>query len=292
MISQPHKNGPCTSPFTETQTYTIVDKRTMTPNVKRLEVEAHAVSERGKPGQFVIVRVNERGERIPITLGATNPDKGTIALYVAEVGVSSKELGSLNVGEKILNVSGPLGNPTEVTGYGDVLCVANGVFIGAHLYLVKALKEIGNKVVSVIGARSPDQLFHIDEVKRTSDESFVASDDSPEETGGYGFLKGLLEEHRFDHAFTIGSTSMQRFVCELTKPHGIPTTVSLFPVMVDGTGMCGACRVTVGGSTRFACVHGPGFDGHQVDFDELITRMRYYTPQEKIAMVLYDQGVC
>ncbi|MFA5868210.1 MAG: sulfide/dihydroorotate dehydrogenase-like FAD/NAD-binding protein [Candidatus Bathyarchaeia archaeon] len=280
-----HK-GKCTAPFSNTPPYRIVEKRAMTPNVKMLEVEAEAVSKRGKPGQFVIVRVNERGERIPITLGGTHPDEGTLTLYVAEVGASSQELGALRVGDSILNLSGPLGNPTEVRGYGDVLCVANGVFVGAHLFLVKALREEGNRVVSVIGARTPDQLFMADEVREASDESLVANDGE-----GFGLLRGLLAERRFDHVFTIGSTSMQRFVSDLTRPSGTPTTVSLFPIMVDGTGMCGACRVTVGGRTRFACVNGPDFDGHSVDFDELVSRMRYYTPQEKIAMVLRERGV-
>jgi len=278
--------GKCTAPFSNTPPYRIVEKRAMTPNVKMLEVEAEAVSKRGKPGQFVIVRVNERGERIPMTLGGTHPDEGTLTLYVAEVGASSQELGALRVGDSILNLSGPLGNPTEVRGYGDVLCVANGVFVGAHLFLVKALREEGNRVVSVIGARTPDQLFMVDEVREASDEALVAEDGE-----GFGLLRGLLAERRFDHDFTIGSTSMQRFVSDLTRPSGTPTTVSLFPIMVDGTGMCGACRVTVGGHTRFACVNGPDFDGHSVDFDELVSRMRYYTPQEKIAMVLRERGV-
>jgi NAD(P)H-flavin reductase len=278
--------GKCTAPFSNTKPYMIVSKKVMTPNINMLEVEADAVAERGKPGQFVIIRIDERGERIPITLGGTNPRKGTIVLYVAGVGASSEQLVELNVGDIIKNLSGPLGNPTEVKGYGDVLCVANGVFIGAHVYLAKALRGEGNRVVSVIGARTPDQLFMVDEAKEASNESFVADEDE-----GFGLLRGLLAERRFDHVFTIGSTSMQRFVCELTKPIGTPTTVSLFPIMVDGTGMCGACRVTVGGHTRFACVNGPDFDGHGVDFDELVSRMRYYTPQEKIAMVLRERGV-
>jgi ferredoxin--NADP+ reductase len=280
-----HK-GQCSAPFSNTQPYKIVKKRTMTPNVKMLEVEADAISKRAKPGQFVIVRVDEMGERIPITLGGTHHRKGTITLYIAEVGASSQQLGALQVGDSILNLSGPLGNPTEIKGYGDVLCVANGVFVGAHVFLVKALKEAGNRVVSVIGARTPDQLFMVKEAREASDESLVADVDE-----GFGLLKKLLSQRKFDHVFTIGSTSMQKYVCELTKPTETPTTVSLFPIMVDGTGMCGACRVTVGGHTRFACVNGPDFDGHGVDFDELVSRMRYYTPYEKIAMVLREQGV-
>ena len=279
-------NGKCSAPFINSGPFRIVAKQAVTPTVTRFEVEARGVATRGQAGQFVIVRIDEKGERIPITLGGTNPEGGTITLFVAEVGVSSKELGSLNVGDSILNLSGPLGNPTEIEHYGDVLCVANGVFIGANQFLVKSLREAGNHVVSAIGARTPDQLFMVEELSECSDELLVADNGE-----GFGFLKSLLSERHFNHVFTIGSTSLQRYVCELTKPSETPTTVSLFPIMVDGTGMCGACRVTVGGATRFACVDGPDFDGHKIDFDELVSRMRYYTTYEKIAVVLQEKGL-
>ena len=175
--------------------------------------------------------------------------------------------------------------------YGRVLCVSNGVFVGANLYLIRALRDSGNYVTAVIGARSEKQLFLVEETRMTASETVVIDDEAPEDQRSYDFLTKIINEKHFDKVFTIGSTSMQKHVSELTKPLGVPTTVSLFPIMVDGTGMCGACRVTVGGNTRFACADGPDFDGHQVDFDELIRRMRYYTPQEKIAMVLREGGI-
>lgn len=271
--------------------YKIVAKRTLTPSVKLFELEAPAVARKTKPGQFVILRIHERGERIPITIAGTDPEDGTITLVFAEVGKTSKELGTLEKGDLILNVAGPLGNPIKVEKYGTILYVGGGVMIGAMLYLIKALREAGNEVVSVVGARSAEHLIFVDEVKSASDELYIATDDGSEGYEGPGFLKGLLEDRHFDHVFTIGPTSMQREISEMTRPYGIPTTVNLFPVMVDGMGMCGACRVTVGGETKFACVDGPDFDGHQVDFEELISRMRIYTPQEKIAKVLYDRVV-
>ncbi len=275
----------------EDSAYKIVSKRKVTPNVHRLLVKAPAVARKANPGQFVIVRVSERGERIPITLAGADTERGFLELYVAEVGASSKDICCLRRGEPILNLSGPLGNPLPVKRYGRVLCVSNGVFVGANLYLIKALYESGNEVTAVIGARSEKHLFLVDETKKTASETHVIGDESPEDQRSYDFLAKVLKEKRFDRVFTIGSTSMQKRVSEITKPIGVPTTVSLFPVMVDGTGMCGACRVTVGGATRFACADGPDFDGHQVDFDELIRRMRFYTPQEKISMVLREGGI-
>jgi ferredoxin--NADP+ reductase len=249
------------------------------------------VARKANPGQFIIIRVSERGERIPITLAGADPERGLLEIYVAEVGASSKDICAMRRGEAIMNLSGPLGNPLPVKKYGRVLCVSNGVFVGANLYLVKALREAGNEVTAVIGARSEKHLFLVEETKLIASKVIVIGDESPEEKKSYDFLTKILNEKHFDRVFTIGSTSMQKRVSELTKPMGVPTTVSLFPVMVDGTGMCGACRVTVGGVTRFACVDGPDFDGHMVDFDELIRRMRYYTPHEKIAMVLREEGI-
>ncbi|MFQ6053717.1 MAG: sulfide/dihydroorotate dehydrogenase-like FAD/NAD-binding protein [Candidatus Bathyarchaeia archaeon] len=264
-------------------------KLTLTPNVKLFEVEAPAVARKARPGHFVILRIHEKGERIPITIAGTDPGKGTVTIVFAEVGKTSKQLGALEEGDAILNFAGPLGNPLKVENYGTVLCVGGGVMVGALLYQISALRKAGNKIVSVVGARSAEHLIFVEEVRRASDELHVATDDGSEERRGLDFLEGLLKETRFDHVFTIGPTSMQRAVAEMTRPHGIPTTVNLFPIMVDGTGMCGACRVTVGGETKFACIDGPDFDGHQVDFDELISRMRVYTPHEKIAMVLHDE---
>lgn len=271
--------------------YRIVKKRTLTPNTKLFEVEAPIIAKKAKPGQFVILRIHERGERIPITLAGNDPEKGTVTIVLAEVGKSSKQIGNLEEGDEILDFLGPLGNPLKVENYGTVLSVGGGVFVGALLYQIKALKEAGNKVVAVVGARNREQLILVDEVGAEADELYVTTDDGTLDLKGLDFIEGLLEERKFDHVFTIGPTVMQRNVSEMTRKYGLPTTVNLFPIMVDGMGMCGACRVTVGGETKFACVDGPDFDGHKVDFDELTSRMRVYTTQEKISMVLHDKVV-
>lgn len=268
--------------------YRIVRKVQLSPNVKLFEVNAPAVSQKSRPGQFVILRVHDRGERFPITIADADPEKGTVAIIFAEVGKSSTQLGRLNEGDGILNFSGPLGNATKIENYGEILCVGGGVMAGALLYQMRALKREGNRITAVVGARSKEHLILVPEIRKESEELVVATDDGSEGKEGIGFIEDLVKEHKFSHVFTIGPTSMQRAVSEITRPLKIPTTVNLFPIMVDGTGMCGACRLSVGGSTKFACVHGPDFDGHQVDFEELISRMRFYNPNEKIAMVLFD----
>jgi len=270
--------------------YGIVRKEKLTPNIKLFEVNAPAVAAKSKPGQFVILRVNERGERFPITISDADPKAGTVSIIFAEVGKSSTQLGKLEEGDSILNFSGPLGNATKIQNYGDILCVGGGVMAGALLYQLKALKKAKNKITTVIGARSREHLILVDELRKHSDELFVATDDGSEGKEGIAFLGEMLKTRKFAQAFTIGPTSMQMIVSEMTRPYRIPTTVNLFPIMVDGTGMCGACRVTVGDETKFACVHGPDFDGHKVNYEELISRMRFYNPNEKIAMVLFDGG--
>lgn len=266
----------------------IITKKTLSPNVKLFRVEAPEIAKKAKPGQFIILRTHEKGERIPITLAGNDPEKGTVTIVFAEVGKTSKKLGTLEEGDEILNFLGPLGNPIPIDNYGSVLCIGGGVFIGALNYIIKALKEAGNEVVAVVGARGKEHLIFVEETKEAADELYISTDDGSVDLEGLVFLEDLLKERKFDHVITIGPTSMQMQVSEMTKPYGIKTTVNLFPVMVDGMGMCGACRVTVGGETKFACIDGPDFDGHQVDFEELISRMRIYNPQEKIAMVLYE----
>ena len=268
--------------------YGIVRKDKLSPNIKLFEVAAPAVAAKSRPGQFVILRVHEKGERFPITIADADPAKGMVTIIFAEVGKSSIQLGKLNEGDSILNFSGPLGNATDIKAYGDVLCVGGGVMAGALLYQIKALKSAGNKITTIIGARSKEHLILVDDLRKYSDEFHVATDDGSEGEEGLAFLEDILKAKKFAQAITIGPTSMQRAVSEMTRPYGIPTTVNLFPIMVDGTGMCGACRVSVGEETKFACVHGPDFDGHRVNFDELISRMRFYNPNEKIAMVLFD----
>jgi ferredoxin--NADP+ reductase len=269
--------------------YKIVKKETLTPNVKMFQVHAPAVAHKARPGQFVIVRVNEKGERIPITIADADPEAGTVTIYFAEVGKSSTMLGKLEEGEDIMNFAGPLGNATEINRYGRVLCIGGGVFVGALLYMMRALKEAGNEIVAVFGYRNKDNVFLEEELREAADEAYVCTDDGSYGLKGMDVVDELLEKQEFGRVLSIGPTSLQMDLSEKTKPYGIPTRVNLFPIMVDGMGMCGACRVTVGGDTRFSCVDGPEFDGHQVDFEELIMRMRVYNPQEKIAMVVYNR---
>jgi ferredoxin--NADP+ reductase len=268
--------------------YTILRKEKLAPNIKLIEVNAPAVAAKTRPGNFVIIRVHEKGERFPITIADANESRGSVTLIFAEVGKSSKQLGRLEEGDSILNLSGPLGNPTKIMNYGEMLCIGGGVMVGVLIYQMRAFKEAGNRITAIIGARSREHLILLDEAKAACDELYVATDDGSEGYEGIEFLADILRGRRFDHVFTIGPTSMQRAVSEMTRPYNTPTTVNLFPIMVDGTGMCGACRVSVGGETKFACVHGPDFDGHKVDYDELISRMRFYNPNEKIAMILFD----
>lgn len=272
-------------------TYRILKSRDIQPNVKMFKVHAPAISRKAKPGQFVIIRSHEHGERIPITIAGTDPDKEQVTIYFAEVGASSKELGRLKEGDDILNFSGPLGNAIPLKQYGEVLCVGGGVFQGANDYLAEALHEAGNMVSSIVCARKTSHMFLVERLKDASKEIFFATEDNSDGDQFQSFLESILDQGGYSRVFTFGPTSMQKAVCMATKKRNIPTSVNLFPIMVDGTGMCGACRVTVGGTTRFACIDGPEFDGHQVDFDELISRMRFYTPQEKITMVLQEEGV-
>ena len=266
--------------------FKIVTKKELTPNVKYFEVHAPGVAHKSRPGQFVIVRIKETGERLPMTIAGTNIEKGTVGFYFAEVGKSSTKLGELKEGESILNFAGPLGNATTIKNYGRILCVGGGVFVGALQYQLEAFKEAGCHVTAVYGYRNKDHVILEDKVRSVADEVYICTDDGSYGYEGMGIVDALLEKNKYDHVFTIGPTSLQANLSEKTKPYGIPTNVNLFPIMVDGMGMCGACRVTVGGSVLFSCVDGPEFDGHKVDFDELIMRMRVYNSQEKIAMVV------
>jgi ferredoxin--NADP+ reductase len=269
--------------------YEIMRKEVLTPNVKLFEINAPAVANKAKPGQFVIIRINEKGERFPITIADADPELGNISIVFAEVGKSSISLGKMKEGDMILNFAGPLGNATKIQKYGDILCIGGGVMVGALIYQLQAFKEAGNRIYTIIGARTKDHLFWTDKVENLCEKTWIATDDGSKGYEGIAFIEDLLKEKDFDHVFTIGPTSMQKMISEMTELYHIPTTVNLFPIMVDGTGMCGACRVTVGEETLFTCVDGPDFDGHKVDFEELISRMRYYNANEKIAMVLFEE---
>lgn len=276
--------------------YRIVKKKELAPNIKLVEVLAPHIAEKAQPGQFVIVRVDEKGERIPLTLVDWDGVKGTITLIFLEVGVSTKKFGKLNEGDAVLDVAGPLGNPSEIKNFGMVCVVGGGVGIAAAYPITRALKEANNRVISIIGAKTAGLLILEEEMRMFSDELHISTDDG---TKGYkGFVSDVLSElikkgYTFNLVYAIGPAVMMRAVAKVTKLYNIKTIVSLNPIMVDGMGMCGACRVTVGSRTRFACVDGPEFDAHEVDFDELIKRQMIFLREEKIALEKFEaEGCC
>ena len=266
--------------------YKIVRKEQFSENVFRLDVEAPLIARSRKAGHFVIVRVCEGGERIPLTISDSNPTDGTIMLVVQQIGVSTRKLCALNVGDCVADVVGPLGQATHIEQFGTVVCAGGGVGVAPMLPIIRALKAKGNKVISVLAGRSKELIILEDMVRDSSDEVIIMTDD-----GSYG-EKGLvtagiervIQREKVDKCFAIGPAVMMKFCCLLTKKYNIPTDVSLNTIMVDGTGMCGACRVTVDGKTRFVCVDGPEFDGHLVDFDEMLKRMKAFSTEEKDAI--------
>ena len=254
--------------------FKIVSKTQFSEKVFKLEVEAPLIAKSRKAGHFVIVRVGEKGERMPLTIAGSDVEKGTITLVIQKVGLSSTRLCDMEVGEEITDVVGPLGKATHIENYGTVLCAGGGVGTAPMLPIIQALKAAGNRVISVIAGRSKDLIILEDEVRASSDEVIIMTDD-----GSYGKkgvvtvgMEEVIQREKVDKCFAIGPAIMMKFCCLLTKKYEIPTDVSLNTIMVDGTGMCGACRISVGGKTRFVCVDGPEFDGHQVDFDEMLKR--------------------
>ena len=261
----------------------IVGKEFFSEKVVKLEVEAPLIARSRKAGHFVIVRVGEKGERMPLTIAEADVKKGTITLVVQEVGLSSTKLCQLEVGDYITDVVGPLGQATHIEKFGTVVCAGGGVGVAPMLPIVQALKAAGNRVITVLAGRTKELIILEKEMRASSDEVIIMTDD-----GSYG-QKGLVTEgveavilrEKVDKCFAIGPAIMMKFVCLLTKKYDIPTDVSLNTIMVDGTGMCGACRITVGGKTKFVCVDGPEFDGHQVDFDEMLKRMGAFKEIER-----------
>ena len=258
--------------------FKILEKEYFSPKVVRLEVEAPLIARSRRAGHFVIVRCGDKGERIPLTIADSDVERGIITLVVQAVGESTTAICALEPGDCLTDVVGPLGQATHIARFGTVVCCGGGVGVAPLLPIIKAMKEAGNRVVSVLAARTKDLIILEDQVRDYSDELIIMTDD-----GSYG-QKGLvtqgveqviLREH-VDMAVTIGPAIMMKFVSLLTKKYDVPTMCSLNTIMVDGTGMCGACRVTVGGKTRFVCVDGPEFDAHQVDFDEMMMRLRSY----------------
>lgn len=271
--------------------YRILSKATLTPVTTEYVIEAPEVARKARAGQFVILRAHERGERIPLTIADSDPKAGTITVVAQEVGATTRRMKAMRVGENLASLTGPLGRPTEIESYGTVVLVGGGLGIAAIYPICRALREAGNHVIGIIGARSGDLLFWEDKMRGVTDELIVVTDD-----GSYARkavvtvpLKELIEERHIDRVWGIGPAIMMKFVSLTTQPYGVKTIVSLNSVMVDGTGMCGACRVSVGGRTYFACVDGPEFDGHQVDWDLLFSRQRFYLAEEKLALERFER---
>ena len=271
----------------------ITKKEQLSEKVFKLTVEAPLIAKSRKAGHFVIVRVSEKGERIPLTIANADTEKGTITLVVQTVGLTSTKLCSLNEGDYIADVVGPLGQATHIENFGTVVCAGGGVGIAPMLPIVQALKAAGNRVITVLAGRNKSLIFMEDEMAASSDELIIMTDDGSYGTKGLvtNGIEGVIQREKVNKCFAIGPAIMMKFVCLLTKKYEIPTDVSLNTIMVDGTGMCGACRVTVDGQTKFVCVDGPEFDGHKVDFDEMMKRMGAYKPLEKEEMDKYNAAL-
>lgn len=272
--------------------YQIVAKKTLAPAIHEYEILAPKVAKKAKAGQFIIVRVDENGERIPLTIADYNREAGTITIVFAEAGYSTKKLGKLNAGDAVHDFVGPLGVPSHVDKFGKVVMVAGGVGVAPVYPIARDMLAAENHVVGIMGARNKDLIFWEDRMKEACSELLVTTDD-----GSYvrkGFVTDVLREYiekegKPDLVMAIGPLPMMRAVCNVTKEYDVKTMVSLNSIMVDGTGMCGACRVTIGGETKFVCVDGPEFDGHLVDFEEQFTRSRQYKAEEQHAL---NRGGC
>ncbi len=271
----------------------IIDKKELSESIWKMVLEAPEIARKRKAGQFIVLMTHDRGERIPLTMVDSDEAKGTVTIVFQVVGKTTRYLADMKTGDSLHAILGPLGHATEIENFGTALCVGGGVGIGVVYPISRALKEAGNRVISIIGARTKDLLILEDEMKAASDVLYVATDD-----GSYGIpgfvtsvLKDVLDsKEKVDRVFAIGPVPMMRAVCNVTRAYGVKTIVSLNPIMVDATGMCGACRVNVGGKTKLGCVDGPEFDGHEVDFDLLMKRLRMYCDEEEKAMESYLCG--
>lgn len=268
--------------------YEILSKEKLAPKIKMFEVYAPEMAAKARPGQFIILIIDEKGERIPLTLAGYDLKKGTVSFAFNEVGKTTKKLACLGKGDNIWNITGPLGIPSEIRNYGNVLCVAGGVMIAPMRLQVRALREAGNTITTVVGARIKDLLFFEKEMQSLSHKFFVATDDGSKGYRGFDFLREILQTKKFGRCVVQGPVVTMKTVSELTKPFGIPTVVTVTPIMVDGMGMCGVCRVVVNGEMKFGCVDGPEFDGHQVDFDGLVNRQRMMLPEERMSSLLWE----
>ena len=277
--------------------FPIVEAKPLAAAVKQFKIAAPEIAKKRRPGQFVVLRINEEGERIPLTIADADPEAGIITLIFQEVGKSTAQLGRLKTGDSISDLIGPLGVPTHIEKFGTVVCIGGGIGIAPVYPIAKGMREAGNTVISIIGARNKDLLILEEEMAKVSHALKVSTDDGS--YGYHGFVSDILQDvidagTTINLAVAIGPVPMMRVVCNVTRNRNIKTVVSLNPIMVDATGMCGACRVTVGGRTRFVCVDGPEFDGHEVNFAELVKRQRAYVNEEKRAFeeFLHPDGAC
>ncbi len=271
----------------------IVNKEYFSENVVRLDIEAPLIAKSRKAGHFVIVRVDENGERIPLTIAGSDLEKGTITLVVQKIGVSSTKLCALNAGDYVADVVGPLGKATHIENFGTVVCACGGVGTAPMLPIAEAMKKAGNKVITVLAARTKDLIILEEQMRKVSDEVIIMTDDGSYGTKGLvtNGVEGVINREKVDLCVTIGPAIMMKFVSLLTKKYEVPTVASLNTIMVDGTGMCGACRVSIGGETKFVCVDGPEFDAHQVNFDEMMMRMGAYREQEQATFAKYKESI-
>jgi len=273
----------------------ILRKQSLSDVVKLYEIDAPRVAKKAQPGQFVIIRLNETGERVPLTIADFSRENGSITLIVQEVGKSTMEMGQLRVGDGIENVAGPMGHPTEIKNYGKVVVVGGGVGIAPIFPIARALKQAGNQVISIIGARNKSLLFWEERIREFSDELIVCTDDGS--AGRKALvtvpLKEILDAQKdVARIWAIGPTIMMKFAAETTRPYGAPTIVSLNTIMIDGTGMCGGCRVGYDGGARFVCMDGPEFDGHLVDWDLMLARLSFYRDDEREAAQRMKDHIC
>ena len=267
--------------------YSILQRQNLVPKTHLFKVAASEVAEKARAGQFVVIRIDEQGERIPLTIADWNRSEGSVSIVFMEVGTTTQRLATLKNGDAITDFVGPLGNPSHIENFGTVICVAGGFAVATIVPIARAMKEKGNKVISIMGARNKELIFWEEELGRYSDRLIVTTDD-----GSYGRkalvtepLKEILSSgEKIERVVAIGPSIMMKFCALTSQPFGVKTIVSLNPIMVDGTGMCGACRISVAGVTRFTCVDGPEFDGHQVNWDQLFARQRIYLDEEKASL--------
>ena len=274
--------------------FKILDKKRINPEITFMKLEAPHVVKNAKPGQFIVIKIDEKGERIPLTVMESNKEEGTVSIIFQEVGKTTKQLAALEAGGAVMDIIGPLGKPTHIEKIGKIICIGGGVGTAEIYPVAKAFKEAGNEIISIIGARNKELLFLIDEMKAISSLTFITTDDGTAGRKGLvtDVLEELLKKDKYNLVYSVGPILMMRAVAAVTKKYNIKTIVSLNAIMVDATGMCGTCRVTVGGKTKFTCVDGPDFDAHEIDFTEFINRDRRFKDKEEESLRCYEKTKC